>query len=53
MTGGKCVLLNDSTALLSLDPAMSVSYIGDVPSVMALASIPSSVKMVEVAGERR
>eukprot|EP00964_Phaeocystis_antarctica_P041189 scaffold23548_cov81-Phaeocystis_antarctica.AAC.2 len=49
--GGTCKLLADSTELLSLSPTEHVTHLGDVPSVMALARIPPSVKHVEVAGE--
>eukprot|EP00966_Prymnesium_polylepis_P300542 6945570-Prymnesium_polylepis.1 len=48
---GKALLLADSLALVSLPVAMHVTHLGDVPSVMGVASIPPSVAHVEVAGE--
>eukprot|EP00964_Phaeocystis_antarctica_P040922 scaffold23421_cov64-Phaeocystis_antarctica.AAC.1 len=49
--GGTCKLLADPTELFSLSLTEHVTHLGDVPSVMALARIPPSVKHVEVAGE--
>ena len=51
LLGGTCKLLADPTELFSLSPSEDVTHLGDVPSVMALARIPPSVKHVEVAGE--
>ena len=49
--GAKCVLLNDSASLLSLDGTAQLSHLGDVPSVMSMAQLPLLVTHVEVAGE--
>ena len=51
LLGGACQLLTDSLALASLPTAMRVTHLGDVPSMMACARIPASVKHLEVAGE--
>ena len=49
--GGTCVLLRDSAALLAVDVATNVTCLDDVPSVLVAATIPLSVRWIEVGGE--
>ena len=45
------MLLANSMTLPMLARNLAVTHLGDVPSVMAAASVPSSVLHVEVGGE--
>ena len=51
--GAKCVLLEDSKALLTEGSSVmeQLTFLAAVPTVMSLARVPSAVRHVDVAGE--
>ena len=51
--GARCVLLEDSTALLTEGGCdmEQLTFLAAVPTVMSLARVPSAVRHVDVAGE--
>ena len=51
--GAKCVLLEDSKALLTEGDSGTeqLTFLAAVPTVMSLARVPSAVRHVDVAGE--
>ena len=49
--GGRVRLLPDSTALADGTDLSGLTHVGDVPSIVALATLPASVRHVTVAGE--
>ena len=53
MLGARCVLLEDSKALLTDGDSGTdqLTFLATVPTVMSLARVPSAVRHVDVAGE--
>eukprot|EP00964_Phaeocystis_antarctica_P110399 scaffold74763_cov69-Phaeocystis_antarctica.AAC.1 len=49
--GGSCILLQDSLALLELEDTDNLTYLYDVPSVLAVAHLPPSVSYIETGAE--
>jgi non-ribosomal peptide synthetase component F len=52
VTGGTCVLLQNSMVLANhLDPALRITVLHDIPSVVSMSKLPDTLKWVEVGGE--
>ena len=49
--GGTCIMLESGLALMTLEKDANIDVLYDVPSVMALSSIPRGTKLVQVIGE--
>ncbi|EGB03809.1 hypothetical protein AURANDRAFT_67701 [Aureococcus anophagefferens] len=49
--GGTCVFLESGLSLIDLDDSLKFTILYDVPSVMALVTVPQNVALVQVIGE--